>query len=102
MRRRRPCALTTDAHSLAPQRSPRGLWLSAAQPSGKLRDPWTVETEPLKAEYDRRVEAARRYYKNVHRYGPTSAVTIRNDLMIARIKTVLMERDRIEIDELPF
>ena len=82
-------------------KSRRGLWLKARQRSGKLRNPWTVETTALKAELERREAAELRYYKDVRRYGPTSVVTARNREMILLIKLVLEQRDGIS-DDIPF
>jgi hypothetical protein len=82
---------------MAPQhkraKSRRGLWMTARQRSGKLRDPWTVEESALVEELARREAEDVRYHKDVRRYGATSAVTIRNRNMIEQIKLILEQRD---------
>lgn len=82
-------------------RSKRGLWNEARQLSGKLRDPWTVETKALEKELKRRYEASHNYHKNMRSFGFNSAVTRRNEEMIHRIIYILDTRDGIA-DDLPF
>lgn len=83
---------------VAPAKSARNLWYSAQTPNGTFRAPHEMETEPLLQELVRRTDAARRYYRDTQRYGPTSAVTIRNDHAIGEIESLLTGRDGLTDD----
>lgn len=88
----------TDAIDAVPKKSARDLWYTATTPSGKLRNIAEMETEPLISELVRRTQAQKRYYKDLRRYGPTSAVTRNNEVRIGQIDDLLTKRDGLDQD----
>lgn len=83
------------APDFVPAKSSRGLWYTASTEGGTLRSPEEMETEPLLQELHRRADAQKRYYDS-RRYGPNSAVTIRNEQQLWKIEDLLAARDGID------
>lgn len=93
-------AAAAPTAALKPGQSSRGLWMTAKTERGTLRQPETVETEGLIDDLLRREWLDTHYHYNVRKYGPTSAVTRKNQEMMGRIRGILEGRDGIEYEDL--
>lgn len=80
------------------KKSARGLWYSRTTPGGQLRAPEEMETEPLIQELQRRADASKRYHSDLTRFGPSSAVTQRNEVRMSQIEDLLQNRDKLDPD----
>lgn len=83
-----------------PAKSARGLWYSSHTAGGHLRPKEELETDPLLQELARRSEASDRYFKDTRRFGPSSAVTQRNEVAIYDIQRILEERDHLDEEDI--
>jgi len=93
-------AQAEQAKAEQPSKSARDLWYSRTTPGGALRAPAEMETDPLIDELARRAEASKVYHADARRFGPTSAVTMRNEAQIGNIEGILQERDGLHPDDI--